>query len=301
MPNDPSPKSNLAPTPPFPAGLPLELQSHLRRQTLPGQGEFFGCTLPGIAAAAGCWECSPLAAMQKLLRDYAVWPLRFARNRGVMSAEEQAFLLSRSVAVIGCGGLGGHVATLLARLGVGGLTLCDHDRIDESNLNRQLLAQEHNIGMNKAEAAARAVAGLASHVELRIFTEPATPANLPEILAGNALAVDCLDSIAARLEVEAAAHALAIPFVHGSVAGEEGFVMVSRRGGKALRLLFPDAAVSRPAAGAETVKGVPTLTPAVVAALEAHLAWRELLGRRDFAEFLWHVDLAGLQITRLEL
>lgn len=73
-------------------------------------------------------------------------------------------LLQTRVFVLGCGGLGGHVASLLARLGVGGLRLCDSDIFEESNLNRQYFCTESTLGQPKAVATARGLRDMAGYL-----------------------------------------------------------------------------------------------------------------------------------------
>ena len=78
---------------------------------------------------------------------------RYKRNIPAITKSDQESLKEKSVAVVGCGGLGGFVIEALARLGVGSLRLIDADSFSESNLNRQLYATEKNIGKSKAKAA----------------------------------------------------------------------------------------------------------------------------------------------------
>ena len=77
-----------------------------------------------------------------ILLEQDIWPERFRRNRGVFTSRQMARLLSLRVFIAGCGGLGGHVASLLARMGAGGFRLCDPDIFEESNLNRQYFCTE---------------------------------------------------------------------------------------------------------------------------------------------------------------
>lgn len=279
----------------IPDALANRLAPWVQMQDGPGDGGFPGVTLAGVREAADYWAVVPREAMARLLTA-GMWPLRFARNRGIFSSRDQASLLRSAVAVIGCGGLGGHVATLLARLGVGAITLCDYDVFDESNLNRQAACREDSIGKNKAVILSQEVASIASHVEIRTMAERATAANLPAILDGAGLALDCLDSLDARVLVETAAHRLGISFIHAALAGEEGFVSVSRPGEERVGTLYGGAAET-----AELKKGVPTLTPVGVAVLEAELAVRELLVRGGSEAVLWHLDLSALHIDRMLL
>ena len=86
-----------------------------------------------------------LAALQ-----HGVIPEVYARNQKRLSSEDQIKLLQSHVAVIGLGGLGGTVTEILARIGIGTLTLVDGDRFDDSNLNRQLLSSTEVLGKQKA-------------------------------------------------------------------------------------------------------------------------------------------------------
>ena len=85
-------------------------------------------------------------------------PERYLRNLGTIGIAGQLALLNARVAVVGAGGLGGLVIELLARQGVGHLTVVDGDCFACHNLNRQILATEHTLGMNKALTAVSRVA-----------------------------------------------------------------------------------------------------------------------------------------------
>ncbi|MEE8564302.1 MAG: ThiF family adenylyltransferase, partial [Atribacterota bacterium] len=84
-------------------------------------------------------------------------PERYQRNLGVISPSEQAKLLQSKVSIIGAGGLGGTVLELLARMGIGKLIIADKDLIVDSNLNRQILSTETNLGQKKTEVAVKRV------------------------------------------------------------------------------------------------------------------------------------------------
>lgn len=96
-------------------------------------------------------------------------PPRYQRNYKSLSVEDQAKLGNSTVAIVGCGGLGGSLAEEFAHLGVGKLILVDGDRIEESNLNRQLFATEHNLGQPKVEAARDRLQAVNSGVKLKLI------------------------------------------------------------------------------------------------------------------------------------
>ncbi|MCL1939835.1 MAG: ThiF family adenylyltransferase [Desulfovibrionaceae bacterium] len=273
-------------------------------QTGPGPGPFQAVNLEGIRMLAGHLGISTSKAMLLCL-GHDVWPLRFARNRGVFTAQEQCGLLQSRAAIIGCGALGGYVTMLLARAGVGAFTLCDFDVFDESNLNRQLLCRETTLGRNKTDVMREELGLVASHADVRVASVAAEPGSLPEILHGASIVMDCLDNLETRQYVAAAADAAAIPFIHGAVAGHEGFAMLVHPGEKSLEVLYPGSTLSESKAegrsGAESRLGVPTITPAAIAALQASLALHVLSGKKPDSGRLCHLDIAAPMLEVLAL
>ena len=137
---------------------------HVLRRAADGTPFVSGTAIRQLAAGAVLPEREVMVA---LLQD-GIWPERFRRNYGVFSADAMVRLLQTRVFVLGCGGLGGHVASLLARLGVGGLRLCDSDIFEESNLNRQYFCTESTLGQPKAVATARGLRDMAGYLALDV-------------------------------------------------------------------------------------------------------------------------------------
>ena len=94
---------------------------------------------------------------------------RYARNIPALSEAEILLLRQKSVAVIGCGGLGGYLIEYLARIGVGSIRCIDGDVFEESNLNRQLLSSPALLGTSKAAAAAARIREINPHVQADAF------------------------------------------------------------------------------------------------------------------------------------
>lgn len=273
---------------PFTPELIQKLKAHCGYEAALAGGSKTICQA-GIKLVSEHHQVPAIKAMQICLEE-GYWPLRFVRNAGVFSAAGQSALLAAHVFIAGCGGLGGHVATLLARAGVGTFTLCDGDVFSESNLNRQSICREDNLGQNKAQAAAQELKAIASHVELKVLPVMLEPGNAEKALAGAHLAVDCLDSLPARKLLAQAAARQDIPLVHGAIAGHEGFVSLVNPGEDTLRVLYGDAPPqSRDCA--EYSLGVPTTTPAATAALQAALALHKLSGKISGTKTLYHLDL----------
>ncbi|MFP4446416.1 MAG: HesA/MoeB/ThiF family protein, partial [Desulfosudaceae bacterium] len=99
-----------------------------------------------------------------------IWPLRYLRHADTLSCAEQLRLARSGVAVIGAGGLGAAVVMLLARLGIGRLTVADPDVFEETNLNRQLPAARDTLGRGKAEAVQAMAADVNPAIAVRVFS-----------------------------------------------------------------------------------------------------------------------------------
>ena len=123
---------------------------------------------------------------------------RYIRNLGPLTEEECLLLRQRRVFLAGCGGLGGYLLEHLLRAGVGAITVCDGDTIVPSNLNRQLLADMESLGRSKTEAACARAALVNPEAAVEARPVFLTADNALGLIAGHDLALDALDSPAAR-------------------------------------------------------------------------------------------------------
>jgi len=194
-------------------------------------------------------------------------PERYARNMPTFSLADQAALLKAHAAVVGLGGLGGAVTEILARMGVGRLTLVDGDRFEDSNLNRQLLSSIAHLGHLKAEAARQRVDQINPSVGCRGSAEFLTPENAPELLAPCDVVVDCLDNLPARFMVEDACRRMGRPMVSAAVAGASGHVTTIFPEDRGLRLIYGEPQ-HLPLKGAETALGTVPFSVVFLASLE---------------------------------
>ncbi|WP_434809940.1 ThiF family adenylyltransferase [Microbacterium sp. bgisy189] len=129
----------------------------------------------------------------------------------------QRRLAAAHVAVIGAGGLGSPVILALAAAGVGTLTVIDHDDVDLSNLQRQVLHRTTDVGAPKVDSAVRVAGDLSPDTTVHPVRARLTAANAAEFLTGADLVVDGSDSFATRVDVAAACERLGIPLVWGVV------------------------------------------------------------------------------------
>ncbi len=203
---------------------------------------------------------------------------RYDRNKTSISEDEQLILAQKRVCVIGCGGLGGGVIEGLTRLGIGHLTVVDCDVFDATNLNRQVLSNEKNIGLPKADEAKKQMREINSLVEVTSVQARLTSENARSIIRGHDAVVDALDNIAARLVLEDACEEERIPLVHGAIAGWNGQVAVVMPGRRLLHELYGECG---PEDDVKPVEGNPAFTPAVVSAIETAETLKLLLGRES--------------------
>lgn len=232
---------------------------------------------------------SPVKDVIVALLRHDIWPERFRRNCGVISANQQSALLSMRVFIAGAGGLGGEVASLLARLGVGSFRICDPDVFEESNLNRQCFCREKSIGKLKAEIAKTELLAIASWLEIEALTIVATPENLPELLTGMDVAIDCLDSVPRKKMLERAASAAHVAYLHGSVLHQDGFIYLDNPGQNRLACLYPDIQAAEKSLGANPVLAT-TVTGTAV--LMVSLLLDSLILADTTAAPLLHLDLS---------
>ena len=222
-------------------------------------------------------------------------PERFDRSMGTVGLKGQIHLLEATVAVAGCGGLGGLVVDLLARSGVGRLHLADGDHFSASNLNRQILSSEPRLGKGKAETAAEQVRSINEAIDVEIFADYLDENSIGTFLEGANVAVDALDNNRSRRLLLRSCRERSIPLVHGAIGGFWGQLQVIRGGG---RTLFDGDGDK----GVEATTGNPSFTPALIASLEVTEVVKLLTGLPPLPEgvLLW-VDLERLEFRRLQL
>jgi tRNA threonylcarbamoyladenosine dehydratase len=121
---------------------------------------------------------------------------QFSRNLGVMSEEEIQKLHGTTIAIAGCGCIGGFAAELLARMGVGKLILADPDIFDVSNINRQCAATHRTVGQKKVEALKDHLLSIHPELEIHCFPEGVNEGNIEAFLDGADYVIDAIDYFA---------------------------------------------------------------------------------------------------------
>ena len=205
---------------------------------------------------------------------------RYDRNFDTLSKKDQKQLRMSKVVVIGLGGLGGGVCEMLARTGVGQLTVIDGDSFEASNLNRQLLSQEHLLGKPKAQAAGERINAINSEVIVISKVEYLDESNLLERIKDADVVIDCLDSIDTRFKLQDAAFKAGIPIVSGAIAGVTGQVTSIFPGDKGYELIYGQKGRAQ-SKGVEIKTGNISYCALFVAAIQASECVKILLGRGD--------------------
>ncbi|MBI4913764.1 MAG: ThiF family adenylyltransferase [Acidobacteria bacterium] len=149
---------------------------------------------------------------------------RTAKQRIFLGAEADAALRRKRVALVGLGATGSVQAAWLARGGVGHLTLMDRDLVELSNLQRQILYTEGDLGRFKAEAAATRLAEANPEVDLRPVVADLTSGNALELLSGFDLILDGTDNFEARFLLNDVALRTGTPWIYAGAIGAEGVV-----------------------------------------------------------------------------
>ncbi|TDO99522.1 HesA/MoeB/ThiF family protein [Marinomonas balearica] len=142
--------------------------------------------------------------------------------------EGQLNLSSKHALIIGVGGLGNIAATYLAGAGVGKLTLLDDDTIEESNLPRQVLFNERNVGESKAMAAQALLREKTSEVDIQAIESKLTEENADALLRSVDVVLDCTDNFTTRKLLHRACHSNKVPLVSGAAIRWEGQIISFR-------------------------------------------------------------------------
>jgi molybdopterin/thiamine biosynthesis adenylyltransferase len=161
-------------------------------------------------------------------------------------AAGQEKLKKAKVFIAGAGGLGSPVAIYLAAAGIGTLRIADHDTVELSNLNRQVLHWNKDIGREKVASAAAKLKKLNPQIRIEPIGKTITEDNAAGLVADSDLIVDAMDNLPTRYLLNRTAIAKNIPFFHGAVYGFEGRAMTVIPGKSAcLNCLYHGAIVPK--------------------------------------------------------
>ena len=211
--------------------------------------------------------------------------------------EGQEKLKRARVFIAGAGGLGSPVSIYLAIAGVGTIRIADHDKVELSNLNRQILHWNEDIGARKADSAEEKLQKINPDVKIEAIAETMTEANLPQLVADSDLIVDAMDNLPTRYLLNKTAIEKDIPFFHGAVYGFEGRAMTIIPGKTAcLNCVYHGATVPKekfPVIG---------VTPAVIGCIQATEVIKYIVGLGELlTNRLLNYDALRLTFTEFKV
>lgn len=184
---------------------------------------------------------------------------RYQKHLGILTEEQLQEIQSTSILLVGCGGIGGHIADQLVRFGVSNITIVDYDLFETSNLNRQLFCTEDTIGSYKVDILHRELYLINS--TCNIVTIQKRIEEVPEdIYQTIDLIIDAVDSPRTKVYLSKQASTYNIPLLHGACAGWYGQVAWIEPGCTLLEDLYQESET-----GLEKTLENPSFAPSVTA------------------------------------
>jgi len=203
---------------------------------------------------------------------------RYQRQMLIFGETGQEKLKGAKVFIAGAGGLGSSVAIYLAVAGIGKIAIADHDTVELSNLNRQILHRDSEIGRKKADSAGEKLTGLNPNIEVVVTSLTIEPGNVDKLVGDADLIVDAMDNFPTRYLLNKAALTRNVPFFFGAVNGFYGQTTTIIPGKTAcLRCIFP----APPPAAVFPVVGA---TPGIIGCIQATEVIKYIVGSGSLLE-----------------
>ena len=209
----------------------------------------------------------------------------------------QLKLKNAKVCVVGTGGLGNPITTRLAAMGVGTLRIVDRDVIELSNLHRQTMFDEDDVGQVKVEVAAKKLQKLNPDCKIEALAVSVNDYTALEVVQGCDVVVDALDSVNARYALNKACVKFGIPFVTGAAVGVSGQIFTILPGTSACyHCMFP--ALDEDTMPTCSIEGVHPSILSIVGGIEVSEAVKAIMGKKpSLSDKILHVDIENLDFT----
>lgn len=191
--------------------------------------------------------------------------------------EGQKKLLNSKAVIVGCGALGTVAANNLARAGVGHIIIIDRDFVELSNLQRQMLFDEKDVGEPKALAATQKLKSINSDIEVEPLVADLNHTNIQEILNDADVVIDATDNIQTRMLVNDVCVQKGIPWIYTGAIGTSGMIMNLMPDGPCLRCLYPNIPQAGSLPTCDTLGVLNTVT-SIMGSMESTEALKILLG-----------------------
>ncbi|MCJ8305464.1 MAG: ThiF family adenylyltransferase [Nitrosopumilus sp.] len=209
----------------------------------------------------------------------------------------QLKLKNSKVCVVGVGGLGNPITTRLAAMGVGTLRIVDRDVIELSNLHRQTMFDEDDVGQVKVEVAAKKLQKLNPDCKIEALAISVNDYTALEVVQGCDVVVDALDSVNARYALNKACVKFGIPFVTGAAVGVSGQIFTILPGNSACYYcMFPS--LDEDSMPTCSIEGVHPSILSIVGGIEVSEAVKVIMGKKpSLSDKILHVDIENLDFT----
>ncbi|TSA16535.1 MAG: 4-methyl-5(B-hydroxyethyl)-thiazole monophosphate biosynthesis protein [Nitrosopumilales archaeon] len=211
--------------------------------------------------------------------------------------EGQLKLKNAKVCVVGVGGLGNPISTRLVAMGIGKIRIVDRDVVELSNLHRQTMFDESDIGQIKVEAAAKKLKKMNSDVSIEALPISVNDYTALDIVEGCDVVIDALDSVNARYSLNKACIKKNIPFVTGAAVGVSGqaFTIIPKETA-CYHCLFP--ALDEDSMPTCSIEGVHPSILSIIGGIEVAEAVKIITGKKpNLANKILHVDLENLEFV----
>jgi adenylyltransferase/sulfurtransferase len=209
----------------------------------------------------------------------------------------QLKLKHAKVCVVGTGGLGNPITTRLAAMGIGTLRIVDRDVIELSNLHRQTMFDEDDVGQVKVEVAAKKLKKLNPECNIEALAVSVNDYNAIEVIDGCDIVIDALDSVNARYALNNACVKLNIPFVTGAAVGVSGQVFtILPKESACYFCMFPE--LDEDTMPTCSIEGVHPSILSIVGGIEVAEAVKIIIGKKpSLSEKILHIDLENLDFN----
>jgi len=209
----------------------------------------------------------------------------------------QLKLKNAKICVVGTGGLGNTITTRLAAMGVGTLRIVDRDVIELSNLHRQTMFDEDDVGQVKVEVAAKKLQKLNPDCTIEALAVSVNDYTALEVVQGCSVVIDALDSVVARYALNKACVKFGIPFVTGAAVGVSGQVFtILPKDSACYYCMFPG--LDEDSMPTCSIEGVHPSILSIVGGLEVAEAVKIIIGKKpSLSQRILHIDLENIDFT----
>ena len=188
-------------------------------------------------------------------------------------------LENKHVAILGLGGLGGYALEYIIRLGVKKITIIDKDKIDNSNLDRQIISKIDNIGKSKVDEALKRIRQITNDIEINSYKEEFNDKNAYDILKNVDIVIDGFDNYKSRELASSVCSKLNIPFIYGSIREFYGMVSTIMPNDNTLEKIYKNYKEE-----VEKKYYIPSFMPALIASIQVSECMKIINKEKDILQ-----------------